>query len=127
MRRKLHKVLLVSLLCGSITQAFGQSNVTITKSVSASTDDEEEYIGGTTPGYMYTTSSDLELMTDGTQQQKIGVRFTGISVPQGAVIQHAFIQFATKGDKNAISGTIIIKGQNADNAATFTTTTNNLS
>ncbi|WP_124636650.1 metallophosphoesterase [Taibaiella sp. KBW10] len=118
--------LFLCLLCAGVITGHAQSNITLTKSVSANTDDAEEYISGTA-GSMSLNSSDLELMTDGSQTQKIGIRFNTLSLPQGAVIQHAFIQFATKGDKNAVSGTIVIKGQATDNAATFTTTTNNLS
>lgn len=117
-------VRLLLLLGPVFTGAYEVSaqNVTITRKITAGTDDVEENIGGSTPGFIYNNSSDLELMLDGSQNQHIGVRFTGLSIPQGATIQRAFIQFSTKGDKAPVSGTITIKGQNADNAATFGTT-----
>jgi hypothetical protein len=45
-------------------------------------------------GSMYTNSSDLELVDDGSKiDQLIGIRFTGIDIPQGAIITAAYIQF----------------------------------
>ncbi|WP_224994670.1 cellulose binding domain-containing protein [Cesiribacter sp. SM1] len=44
-------------------------------------------------GVMYTTSSDLELTRDGTSEQIIGLRFTNVTIPQGAVITEAYLQF----------------------------------
>ncbi len=98
---------------------------TLNRAVAAGSDDAEEYVsGGTsgTPGDMDLTSSDLEIMLDGAKKQMIGVRFANISIPPGATIQSAYIQFATKGDKNAVLGDAYIKAQDADNAATFATT-----
>ena len=40
-------------------------------------------------------SSDLELVTDGSNSQMVGLRFTGIDIPQGAIITNAYIQFTT--------------------------------
>ena len=44
---------------------------------------------------MSLTSSDLELVNDGTTSQRVGLRFTGIDIPQGAVITAAYLQFTT--------------------------------
>ena len=125
MKKNLRKLLFLGLLGAPALMAQAQSNVTLTKSVATSTDDVEENVSGTA-GSMYTNSSDLELMTDGSQTQKIGIRFTGMAIPQGATIQHAYIQFATKGDKNATSGAIVIKGEDTDNASTFTSVSFNV-
>jgi hypothetical protein len=73
------------------------------------------------------TSSDLEIMNDGTSTQFIGIRFNGISIPKGVTIDSAFIQFATKGDKAPVSGTATIRAELSANSATFTTTINNIS
>jgi|GEM_PF-419424 len=127
----MQKLLLgVALLLATmaIQPAFSQFT-SFSRFVASSADDVEEYVpGGTggTVGYMYLNSSDLELAYDGTIKQHIGVRFTNITIPQGAIIQNAYIQFATKGDKTPTSGAIVIKGQAIDNAPTFTSTAFNL-
>jgi hypothetical protein len=115
---------LLGLCCVCAQIAEAQSQVTFTQKVAAGVDDAEENIPG---GSMYITSSDVELMVDGTQNQYIGVRFGILNIPQGATIVHAFIQFSTKGDKNPTSGAITIKGQNADNALSFDTAAYNVS
>jgi len=48
----------------------------------ASGDDAEEATSGTV-GTMDLTSSDLELMKDGSRDQIIGIRFKNITIPQG--------------------------------------------
>ncbi len=129
--RKIYKYTLLKcavLLALSIS-VNAQVNRTLVFRPSAGSDDAEETVAGGsgTVGQMDLGSSDLELMTDGTKKQTIGIRFTNISVPQGAIIQSAFIQFATKGDKNATSGIITISAHDTDNSATFTSTSGNIS
>jgi len=92
----------------------------------ASGDDAEEATSGTI-GTMDLSSSDLELMKDGSKDQIIGIRFRNITIPQGATIQSAYIQFATKGDKAPVAGDITIQAQDADNAAIFTSTLSSIS
>lgn len=106
----------------------GAQVITLNRSVATGTDDAEEYVpGGTgTAGTMDLTSSDLEIVLDGTKKQMVGVRFANITIPQGAQIQSAYIQFSTKGDKNAVSGDAYLSIQDADNAATFSTTAFNI-
>ena len=53
----------------------------------ASTDDAEEFATGS----MYLNSSDLELVYDGSNQ-RVGMRFTSVSVPRGATITRAYVQ-----------------------------------
>ncbi len=76
-------------------------------------------------GSMYTNSSDIELVYDGADQ-KIGLRFTGLKIPQGAAIDSAYIQFTVD---EASSGTCVlsIKGHNVDDSPSFTSETNNVS
>ena len=92
-------------------------------------DDAEETVpGGTgTIGAMDLTSSDLEIMVDGSKNQLIGIRFRNITIPQGAVINRAYIQFTNKGDKAPVAGDAFITAQAADDAAAFTTTAFNVS
>lgn len=58
--------------------------------ISQTSDDGEERTNGT----MYLNSSDLELMNDGGSVQKIGLRFPDLSIPTGATIISAQIEFA---------------------------------
>jgi hypothetical protein len=58
------------------------------KRVEASSDDAEENEAGA----VSIRNADLELVVDGTPQT-VGIRFTGVSVPPGATILDAYIQF----------------------------------
>jgi hypothetical protein len=84
--------------------------------VSSSTDDAEERASGS----VSLTSSDLELVTDGSPQT-IGLRFAGIEVPRGAVIVDAYIQFQTD-EKDSGATTLEIRGEATGDAATFSST-----
>lgn len=96
----------------------------LNRSISTGTDDAEEYVPGGTGviGSIDLTSSDLEIMLDGTKKQMVGVRFQNINIPKGSQIVSANIQFATKGDKDPILGNAYIFAQDADNPATFSST-----
>ncbi len=117
---------LLSMLTGTV---FSQITRTQVWTVSSGTNDAEETVpgGSGTVGAMDITSSDLEIMLDGTRRQIIGVRFTNITIPQGATINRAFIQFANKGDKAPVAGDVYITAQDADNGPTFTSTAFNIS
>ena len=85
--------------------------------VAASSDDAEEKPSGS----MRLTSSDLELTQDKTNQQVVGMRFTGVNIPPGASIQNAYIQF--QADETGSDPTsLTIYGEAVDNATTFTAT-----
>lgn len=90
--------------------------------VASSGDDVEERPTGS----MYITSSDLELTIDGTLNQTVGIRFNGIDVPHGAIITNAYVQFTVD---TASSGAVslLIRGEDADDAAAFTTASFNAS
>ena len=120
------QILLAGMMSFGAFPAMAQMSHTFVRAVNTGNDDAEEATSGTL-GAMDLTSSDLELMTDGSKTQVIGLRFAGITIPQGAVINRAFVQFTTKGDKNAISGTINISAQAHDNAPSFTSTGFNIS
>jgi len=79
-----------------------------------SKDDAEEQ----STNWAYYTSTDLELITDGSTDQTAGIRFPNVTVPQGALITRAYLTFAvdetTSGDTS-----LTIKGEAADNAAQF--------
>ncbi len=95
----------------------GQEGGTATifeKRVSDDDDDAEEDVED---GDMYLDSSDLELVKDG-GDQLIGMRFTGVSIPQGAAITNAYIQF-TVDETNSGTTNLTIHGQDANDAASF--------
>ena len=68
----------------------------------------------------------LEMVLSGGVNQLVGYRFTGLTIPAGAVIMSANIQFTT--EVASTTGTqLFIAGQASDNALTFGSTANNLS
>jgi len=92
--------------------------------ISTGNDDVEEYNSGT----MLLGDSDIDLVFDSktTGNQKVGLRFNGIGIPQGASITSAYIQFTV--DKVTTATTkLTLYGQDADNAAAFTSTKKNVS
>ena len=90
--------------------------------MAAGSDDAEENGAGT----VSLTSSDLELVTDGTAVQTVGVRFAGVAIPQGATVTNAYIQFVVD-EAQSEATTLTLKAQAADTAATFTTAAANVS
>lgn len=78
-------------------------------------------------GGVATSSSDLELVDDGSNiGQIVGIRFTGIDIPQGAIITSAYIQFQT--DEAGSSATsLLIRGEDTDDAAAFAKVNYNVS
>jgi hypothetical protein len=65
-------------------------------------DDAEEFmVSGSDSGYVDLTSSDLELCTEGDdEQQVIGLIFRDIKIPASATIDNAYIQFTCDDDDN---------------------------
>ena len=102
----------------------GGGTVVVAESkVSAGSDDAEERASN---GAMSLTSSDLELVVDGSKVQTVGLRFPALSVPAGATIVRAWVQFSTDEVKSTATN-LSIAAQAADNAASFTTASHNVS
>jgi hypothetical protein len=94
---------------------------TLERRVSAGSDDAEESATGT----MSLSSGDLELVNDG-NNQKVGIRFGNVTVPRGATISRAYVQFeADEAQSEATS--LVIQGEASDNALGYTTAANNIS
>jgi hypothetical protein len=98
--------------------------------ISSSADDAEEYVTDTATMGTDLTSSDLEITRDITagRTQVIGLRFAGVTVPQGAKIGAAYIQFTSRvqTDMNSMesppaSTSFMIFGEAADNPGPFVT------
>ena len=98
-------------------------DITTSARISGTNNDVEENQNGT----MYMNSSDLELVYDGSKgNQTIGLRFTGLNIPQGANILSAHVQFTTD-ETNSGTTNLTIKGHDTDNSPIFTTSSYNVS
>ena len=103
--------------CACVGVPAGNS-VTLTVAIATSNDDVEE--NGTT-GSIYTNSTDLEMVYDSYQQamdQTVGLRFTGVAVPQNAIIESAYVQF-TVDEANTGTTDLTVEVAALDNAAPF--------
>lgn len=100
------------------------TNVTDTFDIQSGNDDAEQDVNN---GSMYLTSSDLELLRDGSSEQLVGLRFSGVNIPQGSTINSAYIQFTV--DEVNTTGTVdvLIASENIDDALPITSTAQNLS
>ena len=109
----------------SLLLVFGiaSAQTTITKYVVTDSDDAEEKVSN---GAMDLGSSDLRLILDGSYVQLVGVRFTGLNIPQGAIITNAYITFVAKDDRSDQTS-LTFNAQSSDNASTFTSATDNIS
>jgi Ca2+-binding RTX toxin-like protein len=100
--------------------------ITLERRVLAGTDDAEERASGK----MDLASTDLDLTDDlaggGAVGQTIGIRFAGIDIPHGAIITNAYLQFQTD-EVSSGASSLLIRGEDADDAAPFSTVTGNIS
>jgi hypothetical protein len=116
-------------------QAFDEVTVTVSDGgstpvatilevpVRTSADDAEER---TSSGAMSLGSGDMNLGQDGTNAQTVALRFTGVTLPPGATITAAWVQFQVD-EASSGAASLTVAGQAADNAAAFTTTARNVS
>ena len=93
--------------------------------VAVGSDDAEERGSGSTIGRVTVNNGDLELVFDNTNQT-VGLRFTNVTIPPGAIIARAYVQFQADELQSEVTN-LLIRGQAADNPATFTTATSNIS
>ncbi len=89
--------------------------------VATGADDAEEKATGS----VSLTSSDLEMVMDGTAQT-VAMRFGNLTIPAGATITSASLQFKADESQNEAT-TLTICGVAADSATLFTTTSRGLS
>jgi len=76
-------------------------------------------------GSVSLTSSDLELVTDGSTVQTVGVRFAGLQVPPGATVTRAWVQFETDEVSTDVAS-LTLRAEAADNTPTYQATSGNL-
>jgi len=81
-------------------------------------EDDAEEVGGT----MDLTNGDLDL-----GNALVGVRFENLVIPQGATIQHAYVQFVGDADGETEPTTYQIRAEASTTAGSFTSATNDLS
>ncbi len=115
-------VLLVSLSLSNLT--FSQT--TVVSTIGAESDDAEEYVSN---GNVNLTSSDLELTYEGgsaANNQYVGIRFINVNVPPGSFITNAYLTFNHDSDNSGATN-LVIRAEDTDNAATFTTANSNIS
>lgn len=105
--------------------AHGQtSTVTVSVRLNRAADDVEERIAD---GVMYSNSTDLEVGDDPETlgDQAVGLRFRNLTIPKGATILNAYIEFETD-EISQDATSVTIYGHNVDNAPAFTTALRNL-
>ncbi len=94
--------------------------------VDQDSDDAEEPIGGTSVNIK---SADLEMSLDigaSNQAQITGVRFRNVTIPQGAMITRAYIQFEID-ESDADPTSLTLWGEDMDDAPTFADANDNIS
>ena len=88
--------------------------------ISAGTDDAEQKAGGG----MALGSGDLNLTKDGSAVMTVGMRFNGVTIPAGATITKAYVQFQAD-EVQSVATSLTIRAQ-VGNAATFAGTSQNI-
>ncbi len=78
-------------------------------------------------GDMYITSTDLELVRDGSRgNQTVGIRFQDVQVPAGALITNAYLMFETD-ETTSEETNVTISAEAIASAPAFTTSNSNIS
>src|SRR5204863_9584546 len=90
--------------------ASSTTTTTVEVRVATNSYDAEEQAAGT----VSLTSSDLELVNDG-DNQTVGMRFAGLTIPPGATIKTAYLQFKVD-ETTSESTSLAIQGQATDTA-----------
>jgi hypothetical protein len=114
-------VLLAALLPLGLPSSAPGATVVVEARVTASSDDAEQAVGSSKVSL---TSSDLELVTDGSPQT-VGMRFAGLAIPRGVVITDAWLQFQVD-EATSEAASLTLRAQAADHAPTFTTASNDV-
>jgi hypothetical protein len=107
---------------GLALAAGAASAVTVEVRIAADSDDAEQ----TNTGSVTTSSSDLELVVDGSDVQLVGLRFPGMAIPPGAFIEQAWVQFQVD-EVSTGAASLAIQGETTPQAPTFAETSNNVS
>jgi hypothetical protein len=109
--------------CASLALAGRAGADTVEVRIAAASDDAEESVAS---GAVSVSSSDLELVADGSDLQIVGLRFPGVTIPAGAVISQAWVQFQTD-EVSTGAASLAIRGVTTPQAPSFAATANNVS
>ena len=96
--------------------------VVLERRVATGSDDAEERASGN----VSLGSSDLELVFDGGGNQVVGLRFASLGIPQGAVVQHAYVQFHAD-ESHSGPTTLTLEGEATADSAPFVNASGNVS
>ena len=115
-------------VCNGNNDCLGGAQ-TVCVSVGSSPDGDVEESDN---GNIYTNTGDLDLVRDGSSSQwrgdqTVGLRFTGVDIPQGAAIVRAYVQFTAAGTAQINPCTVDITANATDNAAPFSWGQNDVS
>ena len=116
-------------LCAACLVATTFAQTSFEARVAQNVDDAEEFTGETSQGpagTVYLDSSDLELFEDAGTLQVVGLRFENVTIPQGAMITAAYLQF-TVDETSDKATSITVQGEASDNATVFTEAPNDIS
>lgn len=103
------------VLATSLATATSWAQTLVDVRVADGDDDAEERQSGS----VKRSSSDLELVDDGTRLgQTIGIRFNGVAIPPGATIDAAYIQFTVDETDSGMTS-VTVYGQAEANPLTF--------
>ena len=137
---------LAMVLCfsfmSSLIPAQAVNNYELTFGIKDTTDDSEEWVTGSKAGQIDYNSSDLEIgwekpdkTGDERNEQIVAVRFADLTIPKGATITSAYVQFTADRDADADGATskstnpfdIQIYAENTANSAPIVNEENNIS
>ncbi len=118
-RLLLRAAMTMLLLIVATVHGVAQTVILESRILSGTDDAEERATGSVKLG-----SSDLEFTFD-RNDQTVGMRFTGQSIPPGATITNAYIQFMVD-NVDTVATSLTIKGEISENAATFVKQSGNI-
>ena len=116
-------------LCVACLVVTTQAQSSLDIRVSQNLDDAEEFTSETSQGpagTVYVDSSDLELFEDADTLQIVGLRFENVTVPQGATVTNAYLQF-TVDETTDQDTSVTVQGEASDSPAPFAETPNSIS
>ncbi len=115
-------IVLLSVFLINLSSVWG---ATVSVRVSGDNDDAEELISD---GDMYRGSTDLEFSYDSYHGglQIVGMRFRNVAIPQGEVIDSAYISFETD-ETDSGTTNLVIYGEDTDDANLFANNSGNIS
>lgn len=88
--------------------------------------DGEQALSGSNANTVNLGDGDLEFPFDGSVSQLVGIRFTDVRVPQGAIIQEAFLEFTAAGASSGAFAANIFS-EKTDDAAPLSSSASSLS